>query len=294
LNHIAQVLAASFLAISCLAQQPDLGLTWESQIRPWVSGASRKQIPEAIVRFFPGGESREELFVIYMNPHGGFTIAFAKTREINAQAFSNIFIYDLHQTPPAIPVELKVIESNKRTGRALLSGAESFIQHKPHSWDLMAQMGHGGQIFVSIAGSSYLYQGPTDSRGGPAVAKAVSILAQMHILFSKTKATQVFEFPSVKQLTQWRFCRALIQGNEPLALYLLSIGADPNKDPRFPESPIEHAVRKGYKRLLRTLLNLGADPEVKSDEGLNLIEIARKTNNLWAIPILQDSIDSRK
>jgi hypothetical protein len=277
-----------------MAQQPDLGVAWESQIRPWVSGISKKAVPEVIVRYFPGDESREELFAIYKNLQGDFTIAFAKTREINAQAFSNTFIHELQQTPPAIPVELKVLESNRRIGRLVLSDSEFFIQQKPQSWKLLAQMGHGGLIFVSRQGSSYLYEGPIDSRGGPAVAKVLSLLTKMRTLMAKTKAVSVFEFPSVKQLTQWRFCRALIQGNEPLSLYLLSIGADPNKDPRFPESPIDHAIRNGHKRLLSTLLSLGADPEVKSDEGLTPIELARESNGQWAIPMLQASIESRK
>lgn len=277
-----------------MAEQPDLGVTWEQQIRPWITSASLQKTPSVVVRYFPGGESREELFALYQGAQGEFTIAFAKTREINAQSFSNTFIHELQQTPPSIPIDLKTININTRQALSLISDTNLFLTQRPKSWELLAQMAHGGSIFILSKDSSYLYQGPIDPRGGSTISRIIERLTKIRSLLAKSQSQQVFEFPAVKQLTQWRFCRALIQGDERLSIYLLSIGADPNKDPRFPETPIEHAIRGGFKSLLNTLLKLGADPTAKTSEGATPLELASEANNHWAIPIIQASIQSNK
>lgn len=294
MNFLKCIRVLPLVVTVCWAQQSDIGIAWEQQIRPWVSAIPQMKAPEVLIRFFPGGESREELFALYINSRGESVAAFARTREINAQAFSNTFINELHQSPPSIPIELKAQKIDRHSASQLVADVDLYLQRRPESWKMLAQMGHGGSFFVSTKDSSFLYEGPVDSRSSAEVARLISRVSKIRTLLEKSRSVQLFEFPALKQLTQWRFCRALMQGDVQLSIYLLSLGADPNRDPRFPETPIEHAIRGGHKELLSVLLNLGADPEAKTSDGLTPVELALETKNQWAVPLLQSSTQGHK
>jgi ankyrin repeat protein len=90
-------------------------------------------------------------------------------------------------------------------------------------------------------------------------------------------------------MTQWRFNRALLNGDDGLAIYLLSIGASPNKDSHFFESPVEQAILRGKKVLFDALVVHGADVNAKTSDGLSLAEFAKENKASWALDILKGS-----
>jgi hypothetical protein len=96
----------------------------------------------------------------------------------------------------------------------------------------------------------------------------------------------IYDYPALPELTQWRFSRAVIQGNEPLAIHLLSLGADPNKDPRFWFTPVEAAILGDHRNLLEALIKKGADLEQRTAEGKTPVELAKSLHKRWAILLL--------
>jgi len=54
-------------------------------------------------------------------------------------------------------------------------------------------------------------------------------------------------------------------------------------------TPLAYAVSRGQKEMVRLLLDLGADPEVRSPQGDTLLEIAAKANHREVASVLSDS-----
>ena len=70
-------------------------------------------------------------------------------------------------------------------------------------------------------------------------------------------------------------CRAIFNGNEPIALMLLEKGADiDGVTKKTGRSPLMWAAFRGNLQMTELLLERGADKELVDHEGLNCFDIA--------------------
>ncbi|GEM_PF-3975917 len=284
MKHLACFVSFFLLISGSYARATDLGVKWEAQLRPWVPGVQKELQPDAVIRYFPGGGAREELLALYEVMPNEFVILLAETREINAQAYENVLRAVNVEAP--IPVRIRTRHLSKVEGSRFRNVLRSFLLSQPPSWKWLAQMGHGGSLFGSTKDSNYLYEGPIDVRSEKAVSSVYREVAAIHKLLRPIRPISLFEFPQVKELIQWRFMRALIQGDEPLAIHLLSLGASPNKDSPFFQTPVEYAIGGNLPRLLEALVNRGADLQEPTSGGSLPLEFAIELKAKWAYPFL--------
>jgi len=73
---------------------------------------------------------------------------------------------------------------------------------------------------------------------------------------------------------------------------LLEFNADPNQQRPFDgETSLHHAVRKGSAKMVKLLLAHGADPDLADSEGISPIELARRTNRIHIVNLMEAHID---
>lgn len=265
----------------------DLAFTWERQIRPWVQDVAIEKAPLLVVRQMPEDGPQEDLLVFYEGKDGRVIFAWARSREITAQSLSNMYKHEMGMPLPPIPIELRVGTIAKNTVDALFLGAETFLKERPKSWEEMATTGHAGSLCVLKGSVVHVFEGPFDPKSEPVVARLARQLDSFRKSVRTINSFKVFEFPQTEKMIQWRFNRALLNGDEYLAIYLLSLGANPNKDPRFFESPLEQAIMRGKKALFDALIVHGADTTVTTSDGVSLVDYAKKYKAPWALSILE-------
>jgi ankyrin repeat protein len=71
---------------------------------------------------------------------------------------------------------------------------------------------------------------------------------------------------------------AVSDGNLSIVRLLINAGADVNLQDRFGDSPLARAVtRPGRTKLVKRLLECGADPRLKDCDGMTVVEVARRS-----------------
>jgi hypothetical protein len=286
---IALLLAKFFAFANNQAPEQDIALKWEQQVRPWVHGVAAEKPPLLLLRLMDEVGPQEDMLSVYQGRDGKLVFAWARSREVTAQSIFNMYKYKIEKPAPPIPVELRVGPLGKEAFRSLLKACADFIEAKPKSWDELVLTGHAGSVFAYREGVSFSFQGPTHPKSEPTVAKLSLQIRQVQKGMKVFLSNEVYEFPQTEEMTQWRFNRALMNGVERRAIYLLSIGASPNKDPHFFESPLEQSVLHGSKALFEALIKHGANTKITTSTGSTLEEFANKHNAPWASMLLRKS-----
>jgi ankyrin repeat protein len=86
---------------------------------------------------------------------------------------------------------------------------------------------------------------------------------------------------------------AAAAGREKIVRMLLQNGADPNAREQGGYTPLHAAAQNGDKPMIRTLLYGGADLGLRSDEGETPLDLALRAGHLEAAKILQEGITKR-
>ena len=284
------VISSFFITVSVMANTPalekDIALAWEQQVRSWIPGVPKEKSPVLLFRLLEEAGRQEDMFAIYEGTSKNLILAWARSREVNAQSIFNMYRYEVGSPVPPIPIELRYVSLDKETFDALVKAEAGFIKTKPKSWDDLAETGHAGSIFAFGDALSHVFDGPIPAKSEPTVSKLFSLITRLQKRMQTAPSCRVYEFPQTEKMTQWRFNRALMNGEEGLAIYLLSIGASPDKDLRFFESPLEQAIIRENKALFEALVKHGANTKAPTSTGLTIEEFAKKSKATWALEIL--------
>lgn len=284
----ALVISITAMGSNAVAEQ-DIAIAWEKQVRTWVQGIPRDKPPLLLLRLLEKVEHEEDLFALYQGADGGYLLAWARSREISAQAIFNMYKNEGRSAVPPVPIELRCLAIDKEAFNQLAKSGTGFLTTKPRSMEELASMGHAGSLFASRDGLSHAFEGVVARGVEPSVSRLFTLAERFKKQTKGTQGFRVYDFPQTKEMTQWRFNRALMNGEEGLAVYLLSIGANPDKDPRFFESPLEQSVVRNMRKLFEALIRHEANLAAPTSDGLTIEAFSRKSKASWALKILSDA-----